>query len=75
MTGEAERADAYADTIKRIEPDIAMIDTGAALASISISLKRIADVLAHRGDADTLLADRLYDAIYNALVNADERDD
>lgn len=36
---------AYLDTINRIEPDIAMIDTGAALASIAISLRRIADAL------------------------------
>lgn len=46
MAGESERVDAYLDTIKRIEPDISMIDTGAALASIAISLKRIADALA-----------------------------
>lgn len=45
MAGEAERVDAYLDTIKRIEPEIAMIDTGAALASIAISLRRIADAL------------------------------
>ena len=45
--GEAagRRVDAYLDTIGRIEPDIAMIDRDAALASIAISLKRIADVL------------------------------
>jgi len=39
---EKRRVDAYMDTISRIEPDIAMIDIGAAAASISISLKRIA---------------------------------
>lgn len=37
--------DAYLDTIGRLEPDIAMIDTGAGLASIAISMKRIADTL------------------------------
>lgn len=41
----ADRASAYLDTIKRIEPDIAMIDRDAALASIAISLKRIADAI------------------------------
>ena len=41
MSGEKERVDAYLDTINRIEPDIAMIDTGAALASIAISLRGI----------------------------------
>lgn len=37
--------DAYLGTVSRMEPDIAMVDNGAAAASISISLKRIADVL------------------------------
>lgn len=37
--------DAYLDTVKRLEPDIAMIDLGAGLASMAISLKRIADLL------------------------------
>lgn len=45
MTGEKERVDAYLDTVKRMEPDIAMVDRDAALASIAISLRRIADVL------------------------------
>lgn len=38
-------AEAYHNTIKRMEPEIAMVDAGAASASISISLKRIADAL------------------------------
>jgi hypothetical protein len=42
---EKQCADAYLDTIERLEPDIAMIDAGAAYASIAISLKRIADAL------------------------------
>jgi hypothetical protein len=37
------RVDAYLDTIKRMEPDIAMVDHDAAMASVAISLKRIAD--------------------------------
>jgi hypothetical protein len=40
-----DRVDAYLDTVSRLEPEIAQIDTGTALASISISLKRIADAL------------------------------
>lgn len=36
---------AYARTLERVEPDIAMIDADTAAASISISLKRIADNL------------------------------
>ncbi len=39
------RVEAYLETVKRLEPDIAIIDQGASLASISISLKRIADLL------------------------------
>jgi hypothetical protein len=35
----------YLETIKRIEPDIHMIDPGAFYASVAISLKRIADAL------------------------------
>jgi hypothetical protein len=45
MSGEKERADAYMQTIERLEPDIAMIDPGAFYASAAISLKRIADAL------------------------------
>jgi hypothetical protein len=45
MTDESRRVDAYLDTIARLEPDIAMVDRDAALASIAISLKRIADAL------------------------------
>ena len=35
----------YLNTIDRMEKDIAMVDSEAALASIAISLKRIADAL------------------------------
>lgn len=40
-----EPVNAYLDTVARIEPDIAMLDAGAALASIAISLRRIADAV------------------------------
>jgi hypothetical protein len=42
---EKERVDAYLDTVRRLEPDIAMVDQEAAAASIAISLRRIADSL------------------------------
>ncbi len=42
---EQEKVDAYLDTVARLEPSIAMIDRDAALASIAISLRRIADTL------------------------------
>jgi hypothetical protein len=45
MSKESEAVDAYMATIARLEPDIAMIDAGAAYASAAISLKRIADAL------------------------------
>lgn len=44
----------YSDTVKRLEKDIAMIDGGAGWASISISLKRIADVLEKYASRDNL---------------------
>lgn len=39
---------AYLETIKRLEPDIAQIDVGTGIASIAISLKRIADAIVER---------------------------
>lgn len=73
MAGEAERVDVYLDTIKRLEPDIAMIDQGAAAASIAISLKRIADAL-EAINAPTPqgenFAQAVYYAIYNSISNA-----
>lgn len=48
---EKERVDAYMDTLSRMEQDIAMVDRDAALASIAISLCKIAitleDILTH----------------------------
>ena len=40
-----KEVNAYIETVARMEPEIAMVDNGAAAASISISLKRIADAL------------------------------
>ena len=37
--------DPYLATLSRIESDLAMIDTGTGWASVSISLRRIADAL------------------------------
>jgi hypothetical protein len=80
------RVDAYLDTIGRMEQDIAMVDHDAAMASIAISLKRIADAVTYMAtppvmvddhmkriaDAldSTIIADRLSDAIYNAVTQA-----
>lgn len=38
-------ADAYLETVKRIEPDVHPIDADGAAASMSISQKRMADAL------------------------------
>jgi hypothetical protein len=45
MSKESEAVSAYMRTVDRIEPEIAMIDPGAGWASVSVSLKRIADSL------------------------------
>lgn len=45
MAGEKDRVDAYLNTVRRLEPDIAMIDASAFYASAAISLKRIADAM------------------------------
>jgi hypothetical protein len=42
---EESRADAYLELLTRLEPELVMVDQDAALASIAISLKRIADAL------------------------------
>jgi hypothetical protein len=47
MSKESEAVSAYTRTVDRIEPEIAMIDPGAGWASVSVSLKRIADSLEH----------------------------
>lgn len=43
MHDRSTERDYYAEMWDRVEPDLAIIDTGAGLASISISLKRLAD--------------------------------
>lgn len=63
--------DPYLGFVDRLEPDIEGIGVGLNFltsASIAVSLKRIADAL-----DNTLFADRIQDAIYNAMVNAERR--
>lgn len=43
MSSEGKRVEAYLGTIGRMEPDLAPVDDAAAMASIAISLKRLAD--------------------------------
>lgn len=70
---EAERVGAYQKTIERFEPDIAMTDQNAALTSIAISMKRIADAL-EKVDAPSEqgrnLSEKIYYAINNAIAEA-----
>ena len=53
---------AYLKTVDRLEPEICPIDTTAALASIAISLKRIADLMAqeeqHKANAKAARKER-----------------
>ena len=51
MANPEEKAhDAYLETVARLETDIAPVDMQAALTSIAISLKRIADVMEATND-------------------------
>ena len=65
MSSDEVRRNVYLETIARLEPDLAMVDRDAALASIAISLKRIADYLDGNGPA--LFTERLCDAISAGL--------
>ena len=44
-TKEEEAVEAYLHVVDRLEPDLAVIDRDAALTSIAISLRRIADAM------------------------------
>lgn len=55
--------DAYGKTLDRMEQNIAAVDTAPALASIAISLTRIADAL----DRASLNGDHLANAIEGAI--------
>lgn len=57
MATDQEKVDGYLATVARLEPELHMVDRDAALASIAISLKRIADALdptaaQHRSNAN-----------------------
>jgi hypothetical protein len=55
--------------LARIEPDIVLIDSAAAWASIAISLKRIADALNEPNDHGEVGSAALAGAIYRGLKN------
>lgn len=58
----------YLDTIERMEPDLHMVDRDAALASIAISLKRIADALEGGGMAQQISL-AITEGIWKGLKN------
>ena len=66
--------DVYQGTVCRLEPERHGIDTGAALASISISLKRIADATEEiagwlNGNGAPLAVEHICNAIQTAIFN------
>ena len=64
---EKEHVNVYLETLERMEPDIVMVDRDAALASIAISLKRIADALDRANLNGDILANCIEGAIYRGL--------
>ena len=80
---QADQATAYMATLKRIEQDIAQIDLDTALASIAISLRRIADAQTtlsvawssaspatprrRSPDSDAIIASVVVDAVFEAF--------
>lgn len=59
-----EVRDYYQETVARLEPEIAVVDHDAALTSIAISLRRIADVMT---GADPAIVDVAHDIARTAL--------
>lgn len=66
---EKEQVDAYYYTLKQLEPDVYPVDQDAALTSIAISLKRIADAVSCQKGGYTL-----NDLLFQILVNSQNRD-
>lgn len=62
----------YLATLARMEPDIAMVDRDAALASIAISLKRIADIMAEPDTHGETGMKALTRAIWAGIIDAKE---
>lgn len=54
MSGEAEKVNGYLETLKRLEPELYMVDRDATLTSIAISLKSLAESLASINHRDEL---------------------
>lgn len=65
-----DRNDAYKSTLDRMEP-VAMVDRDAALASIAVSLKRIADAVEKTSLEDFRFV--LYNGITEGIIAARPR--
>lgn len=71
------RPEAYLQTVERMEPDITSVDRDGALASIAISLKRIADVMekkdSEREFRDERFTTQLSNAIWSGLTQGRQK--
>lgn len=71
------RPEAYLQTVERMEPDITYVDRDGALASIAISLKRIADVMekkdSEREFRDERFTTQLSNAIWSGLTQGRQK--
>jgi hypothetical protein len=69
-----EIIEGYQGTVKRLEPDIHMIDAGAFYASAAISLKRIADAYETMLESEHIRRKREFEAAHygakQALIKA-----
>lgn len=71
------RPEVYLQTVERMEPDITYVDRDGALASIAISLKRIADVMekkdSEREFRDERFTTQLSNAIWSGLTQGGQK--
>lgn len=67
LSPEQRRVDGYQATVARFEPDIHRVDQDAAMTSIAISLKRIADVLCENATMREVHKDQLISGIERAI--------
>lgn len=64
---DEEAVNAYLEMLKRLEPDIVVVDDITAQVSIAVSLKRIADILEKQSRATDTGARTLLNAFAQAI--------
>lgn len=69
MSAEQKRVDAYLHTVSQLEPDIHPVDQDAALTSIAVSLRRIADAMQSPNEYGEVGSAALAGAISRSLRN------